>query len=291
MPCCNFSFSFARLVIQIMRFFLASAVAINLLFGCGHTEREDGEFNGVLRLATTTSTRDSGLLDELLPDFEREHKVRVDVIAVGTGKALKLGEAGDVDVVLVHAREAEDAFLEAGHAVRREDVMYNTFEIIGPADDPAKIRGLKPAAALRKIADEEQRFVSRGDESGTHRREMKLWEAAKGLKEWDSYSESGQGMGATLIIADEMNAYVLADRGTFLRFKSKIELIPLVTEGKDLHNPYGVLTVNPKKNSAIRAKLSDTFADFLISPDAQEKIGEFKIDGEVLFSPMHIDNN
>ena len=168
-----------------------------------------------LLLATTTSTRDSGLLDLLLPPFEKQHQVRVDVIASGTGKALKLGEMGDVDVLFVHARQAEDAFMSAGHGIRREDVMFNTFELLGPPTDPAGVRGLEASAALQKIAAAGAPFLSRGDDSGTHKRELQLWQANdKPLPDWPSYRESGQGMGATLTIADEKSAYVLTDRGT-----------------------------------------------------------------------------
>jgi len=227
-------------------------------------------------------------LDVLVPIFEKEQGVRVDVIAVGTGAALKLGEAGDVDVVLVHAREAEDAFMEAGHGVRREDVMYNTFEILGPADDPAGIRGMEPAAALRKIAGGGQRFVSRGDDSGTHKRERKLWNDGGQRPQWDGYVESGQGMGATLTMADQMNGYVLSDRGTYLKFKNKIRLVPLVTSSESLRNPYGIMVVNPQKHSSIKGELAQSFVDFMISAEAQQLIRDYKIEGEQLFYPLRL---
>ncbi len=262
--------------------------AIVMLAGCGRSGTDAGGQTPVLRLAVTTSTRDSGLLDVLVPVFEKEHGVRVDVIAVGTGAALKLGEAGDVDVVLVHAREAEDAFMAARHGVRREDVMYNTFEILGPVDDPAGIRDMEPAAALTKIAVGGQRFVSRGDESGTHKREKKLWDDAKGRPQWDGYVESGHGMGATLTMADQMNAYVLSDRGTYLKFKKKIRLIPLVTSSESLRNPYGIMVVNPQKHPSIHSELAQTFVDFIISAAAQQLIRDYKIDGEQLFYPLRL---
>jgi len=242
----------------------------------------------VLRLAVTTSTRDSGLLDTLVPIFEEKYAARVDVIAVGTGAALKLGEAGDVDVVLVHAREAEDAFMAAGHGVRREDVMYNTFEIVGPADDPAGVRGMEPGPALKEIAAKGQPFVSRGDNSGTHQREQKLWAEAKGRPEWDQYIESGQGMGITLTMADQLNAYVLTDRGTYLRLKGKTRLVTLVSSSDRLRNPYGIIVVNAEKHRHIHSQLAQAFTDFMIAPATQQLIRDYKIDGEQLFHPLRL---
>ena len=241
----------------------------------------------VLRLAVTTSTRDSGLLDELIPRFQSRYGARVDVIAVGTGAALKLGEAGDVDAVLVHARALEDAFMAAGHGVRREDVMYNSFEILGPPDDPAQVSGLEPTAALVKIAASGQPFVSRGDGSGTHQRELTLWKQGGGRPAWDAYVESGQGMGATLIMADQLRAYALADRGTYLKFKDKIDLVPLVRPTAALRNPYGVIAVNPEKNEAIRGDLAQQFIQFLISPETQRQIRDYRVAGQPLFHPLH----
>ncbi len=239
----------------------------------------------VLRLATTTSTRDSGLLDELLPLFEAEQAVRVDVIAAGTGKAIQLGVAGDADVILVHARKAEDAFMAGGHGLRRVDVMYNRFEMIGPTDDPAHVKGLDPTDALHAIASSKARFVSRGDDSGTHKRELQLWEGER--KTWDDYVETGQGMGRTLIIADQMRAYVLVDRGTYLAFKNKIELVPLVSDSPKLMNPYGAITVAQPGEYRKRIELANRFLDFLIAPTTQARIGEFRVAGESLFTPSH----
>jgi tungstate transport system substrate-binding protein len=257
-------------------------VAACLFSGCD----QGGQPVSVLRLAVTTSTRDSGLLDVLVPVFERQHGVRVDVIAAGTGKALKLGEAGDVDVVLVHARAAEEAFMAAGHGVRREEVMYNTFEILGPADDPAGIRDTEPAAALRKIADGGHRFISRGDDSGTHKRERALWQVHGDRPNWDAYVESGQGMGATLTMADQMSGYVLTDQGTYLRFRDKINLVELVTELPALRNVYGVLLVNPAKHERINARSAEAFVDFLLGAEAQRIVASFTIGGERLFHPL-----
>lgn len=254
--------------------------------GC---EKSTGEKQCVLRLAVTTSTRDSGLLDQLVPVFENAHDVLVDVIAVGTGAALKLGEAGDVDVVLVHAREAEDAFMAAGHGMRREEVMYNEFDILGPKADPANIQGLDPSAALRRIADRGQRFVSRGDSSGTHRRELKLWDDGQGRPSWNGYVESGQGMGASLTMADQMNAYILSDHATYLKFKHQIELVPLVTSSANLRNLYGILVVNSQKHSSINGELANTFVDFMVSVKAQQLIRDYNIEGEQLFHPLRLE--
>ncbi len=263
------------------------AVLANLLCaGCAQDGADRKAPSRVLRLAVTTSTRDSGLLDRLVPVFEKTNNVRVDVIAVGTGKALKLGEAGDVDVVLVHARAAEDAFMAAGHGIRREEVMYNTFEILGPPSDPAAVKGLSAVAALTTIASKQQRFVSRGDESGTHKRELALWKAGSGRPDWSEYIESGQGMGSTLIMADQMQAYVLADRGTYLKFRKKLSLIPLASQSEDLKNVYGVIVVNPSRDPRINGELAQTFVDFIISPPTQRIIRDFQVDGEQLFHPL-----
>lgn len=242
-----------------------------------------------LLLATTTSTRDSGLLDDLLPDFEKEYGVAVDVVAVGTGQALKLGEDGNADVLLVHARAQEDAFMAGGHGVRREDVMYNDFVIVGPADDPAAIGdGTDAVAALTRIAQAGAAFVSRGDGSGTHSKEKAIWSAA-GIEPAGSwYISAGQGMGAVLTMANEQQAYTLSDRATYLaRTLEGTELV-IVTEGDPiLSNPYGVIAVNPAKNDKINGPLAQQFIDWLISLPAQEKIGQFGAEefGQPLFTP------
>jgi tungstate transport system substrate-binding protein len=239
--------------------------------------------SAVLRLASSTSTRDSGLFDILLPVFEKTHNCRVDLVAVGTGAALKLGEAGDVDALVVHAPSAEEAFMKAGHGVRHEAVMHNSFLIVGPAADPADVVGSELIPSMRKIKDQGHKFLSRGDDSGTHMREMALWEIAGGKPDGENYLESGQGMGPTLVMADEMQACTLVDQGTWLKQKEKLELIPIVTEGLDLLNPYSAIVVNSKKNSAINSKLADAFVDFLISDAAQKLIDGYEIDGQKLF--------
>jgi tungstate transport system substrate-binding protein len=242
-----------------------------------------------LILATTTSTQDSGLLDFLLPFFEEEYGVDVDVIAVGTGQALKLGEDGNADVLLVHARRLEDAFMEAGHGVRRVDVMYNDFIILGSPDDPAGVAGMTSAAdALAQIAEAEASFVSRGDESGTHAKEKSIWVAAGIEPAGDWYISAGQGMGAVLTMANEQQAYTLSDRATYLaRTLQGTELVILVEGDPTLFNPYGVIAVDPSKHPGIQGELANQFIDWLVALPAQEKIAEFGVDrfGQPLFMP------
>lgn len=239
----------------------------------------------VLRLATTTSTEDSGLLDVILPDFERKHDATVEVIAVGTGQALELGEAGDVDVVLVHAREQEDAFVAAGHGLDRRDVMYNDFVIVGPSSDPAGIAGeVDAVAALERIADAEALFISRGDDSGTHIAEQQLWEDAGLAPAGPWYQSVGQGMGETLTVADEQQAYTLSDRATFIARQTEGTDLVVMSQGDErLHNPYGVMTVNPDRHDRIDADLATAFADWLTSAATQDAITDYQLNGEQLF--------
>jgi len=251
-------------------------------------EPQTGEVQELI-LATTTSTEDSGLLDYILPDFEAEYNVDVSVIAVGTGQALQLGEDGNADVLLVHARAREDEFMAAGHGVRREDVMYNDFIIVGPPSDPAGIRGMTDAAAaLAKLAENEAAFISRGDESGTHTKELSVWKAA-GIEPAGSwYISAGQGMNDVLTMANEQQAYTLSDRATFLaRTLQGIDLEILVEGDPVLFNPYGVIAVNPEKSPNIKADLANTFIDWLVSLPVQEKIGTFGVEefGSPLFTP------
>ncbi len=273
-------------------FCLICIIAISLL-GCtqapAQEEASTDQGSQNLILATTTSTADSGLLDYILPDFEEENNVRVDVVAVGTGQALTLGEDGNADVLLVHARAREDAFMEAGHGVRREDVMYNDFIIVGPASDPAGIAGMTDAAAaFQKIAESESQFVSRGDDSGTHTKEKAIWAAAGIEPSGDWYNSAGQGMGAVLTMADESQAYTLSDRATYLaRTLEGIDLEILVEGDPILFNPYGVMAVNPNKGDHIKVDLANTFIDWLISVPVQEKISQFGVEefGMALFTP------
>lgn len=242
-----------------------------------------------LILATTTSTQDSGLLEYLLPDFEKEFNTRVDVIAVGTGQALQLGKDGNADVLLVHARAQEDAFLTDGHGTRREDVMYNDFVIVGPESDPAGIKGMTGAVdAFKKIAETKAPFVSRGDKSGTHTKELAVWKSAGITPEGDWYISAGQGMGEVLTMAEEQQAYTISDRATYLaRTKTGLTLQVLVERDKTLLNPYGVIAVNPDKGPQINNDLAARFIDWIVSVPVQEKIGEFgKADfGQSLFVP------
>ena len=240
-------------------------------------------------LATTTSTENSGLLSYILPIFEEEYGVSADVVAVGTGQALQLGEDGNADVLLVHARDREETFMAAGHGIRREDVMYNDFVIVGPADDPAKIIGITTAAdAFEAIATAQSPFISRGDESGTYIKEKAIWDSAGVEPVGDWYNSAGQGMGAVLTIADEEQAYTLSDRATYLtRTLEGLELRVLVEDDPILFNPYGVIAVNPDKGEHIKHDLADQFIDWLISVQIQEMIGTFGIVefGEPLFTP------
>jgi tungstate transport system substrate-binding protein len=240
-----------------------------------------------LKLATTTSTDNSGLLAALLPPFEKMLGVRVDVIAVGTGKALALGRNGDVDVVLVHARSAEDQFVKDGSGVNRRDVMYNDFVVLGPVNDPAGIKGMENAAiALETISAKETPFTSRGDDSGTHKREKSLLEEAKISPAGKWYMETGQGMGATLQIASEKQAYAIADRGTYLALKDKLDLVVLVKgDAKRLMNPYGIIAVNPAKHPHVHYVYAMSLIGWFTSVKGRKIIGEYKKFGEVLFHP------
>ncbi|MCI0518916.1 MAG: substrate-binding domain-containing protein [Chloroflexi bacterium] len=242
-----------------------------------------------LILATTTSTQDSGLLDVILPLFEAEYGVQVDVIAVGTGQALKLGEDGNADVLLVHSRAKEDEFMAAGHGVRREDVMYNDFVIVGPEADPADIRGSASAVdALKKLAEMQGMFISRGDESGTHSKELSIWKKAEIEPAGEWYISAGQGMGEVLTMAEEQQAYTLSDRATYLaRTRQGLTLVILVEGDKALFNPYGVIGVNPDKNAQIQNDLANQFIDWLVSVPVQVAIGQFGVTdfGQSLFIP------
>jgi len=252
---------------------------------------EPASSGGSIILATTTSTYDSGLLDAILPVFEEETGITIEVVAVGTGQALALGESGDADVLLVHARAREEEFMAAGHGTRREDVMYNDFIIVGPPDDPAGITGMDNAAeALAQIADSGATFVSRGDDSGTHTKELSIWEAAGIEPSGDWYQSIGQGMGATLTFAEEEQAYTISDRATYLARTLEddaFELAILVEGDPILFNPYGVMTVNPDKSDQINAEGANAFVDWIVSVPTQLLISEFGTDtfGAPLFTP------
>ena len=274
---------------RVFTLFLFTLILSSLLAGCAAPAVTPAVAPGKLLLATTTSTQDSGLLDYLLPEFEQTFNLEVDVVAVGTGQAIKLGEDGNADVLLVHARAREDEFMANGHGLRREEVMYNDFVIVGPAEDPAGIRGMRDAwQAFAKIAETEADFVSRGDESGTHTKELAIWKKA-GIEPGGAwYISAGQGMGEVLTLADEQQVYTLSDRATYLsRFKQGLKLEILVEGDPILFNPYGVISVNPNKGEHIQQAAADQFIDWIISVAVQEKIAEYGKEefGQSLFIP------
>ena len=242
-----------------------------------------------ITVASTTSTEQSGLFKHLLPIFEKKTGIQVRVVALGTGQALDMGRRGDADVVFVHAKPLEEKFLAEGFGVKRQDVMYNDFVLIGPKADPAKIGGGKDTLeAFRKIRAAQAPFVSRGDRSGTHFAELEIWKAAgidiaKDKGAW--YRDTGQGMGPALNTAAGMNAYILADRGTWLSFKNRGELAVLVEGDKRLFNQYGIMLVNPQKHPSVKKELGQAFIDWVVSPEGQNAIASYKINGEQLFFP------
>lgn len=240
----------------------------------------------VVRLATTTSTDNSGLLEHLLPAFEAETDYQVRVIAVGTGKALKMGERGDVDVVLVHARKAEEAFVAQGHGVERRDVMYNDFVVVGPRDDPARINPeTKVSAAFNNIATSASPFISRGDDSGTHKKELQIWKLLDFKPSGAWYREVGQGMGKVLQIAGELDAYALTDRGTWLFYQDRVPLRLLFEGDPAIFNPYGIMAVNPARYPDTNFKGALALIQWITSPRGQARIADYRIRGEQAFFP------
>ncbi len=237
-----------------------------------------------LRMSTTTSTENSGLLAALLPPFEKQHGCKVDVVAVGTGKALKLGEAGDVDVVFVHARTLEDKFVANGFGVDRRDVMYNDFVLLGPPDDPAEVGKARDASeAFRAIAEKGSPFISRGDESGTHQKEKEVWASAGVLPRGAWYVEAGQGMGEVITMATQKRGYTLSDRGTYIAFRKKTDLVVVRQGDKNLWNPYGIIAVNPKQHAHAKYGLAMKLIDFITGPQGQSIISGYQMDGQQLF--------
>lgn len=240
-------------------------------------------------VASTTSTQDSGLFEYLLPIFKQKTGITVKVVAQGTGQALDTGRRGDADVVFVHAKSAEEKFLAEGQSLKRFPVMYNDFVLIGPKSDPAHVKGIKDVAkAFQTIKDKQASFISRGDRSGTNIAELKLWKDAgidieKDKGPW--YKAIGQGMGAALNTAGAGNAYVLSDRGTWIHFKNKGDLEIVVEGDKRMFNQYGVMLVNPAKHPNVKKELGQQFIDWLISPDGQKTIANYKINGQQLFYP------
>jgi tungstate transport system substrate-binding protein len=266
---------------------VASGFAMVLLALLGCIAQAQERF---ITVASTTSTEQSGLFKHILPLFEKKTGIQVRVVALGTGQALDVARRGDADVVFVHARPAEEKFIGEGHGVKRAPVMYNDFVLVGPQADPAGTAGGKDiTAALKKILAKQSAFVSRGDKSGTHMAELELWKAAgvdiEKAKAGGWYRDTGQGMGPALNTAASMNAYVLADRGTWLSFKNRAGLAILVEGDRRLFNQYGVILVNPDTHPSVKKELGQVFIDWLISSEGQEAIADYRIGGEQLFFP------
>jgi tungstate transport system substrate-binding protein len=271
------------------RTLMAAVAAGTVLFGMPAYAQDKS-----IVVASTTSTQDSGLFEYLLPLFTKKTGITVKVVAQGTGQALDTGRRGDADVVFVHAKSAEEKFLAEGQGVKRFPVMYNDFVLIGPKNDPAGIKGMKDVGkAFQTIKDKQASFISRGDRSGTHIAELKLWQDAgidieKDKGPW--YKSIGQGMGAALNTAGAGNGYVLSDRGTWIHFKNKGDLQILVEGDKRMFNQYGVMLVNPAKHPNVKKDLGQQFIDYLISPEGQKDIANYKINGEQLFYPNATDS-
>ncbi|MFP4610824.1 MAG: substrate-binding domain-containing protein [Thiohalophilus sp.] len=245
------------------------------------------EQNSVVRLATTTSTENSGLLQAILPAFEKSTGYEVQVIAVGTGKALRMGRDGDVDIVLVHAPPAEEKFVNNGYGVNHRQVMYNDFVIVGPKNDPANIRDMQdPLKALAKIARHQARFVSRGDDSGTNKKELQLWNAAGINPAGSWYREAGQGMGKVLQMSGELDAYTLSDRATWLAMQDNLSLAILAEGDPRLYNPYGIIAVNPERYPGINYAGALAMIDWITAKQGQQLIGRYHLQGKQLFTPM-----
>ena len=272
------------------RMLIAATAATTILCG-GPALAQDKS----IIVSSTTSTQDSGLFGHILPLFKQKTGIEVKVIAQGTGQALDTGRRGDADVVFVHAKSAEEKFLAEGQGVKRYPVMYNDFVLIGPRSDPAGIKGIKDVgAALKAIMAKNAPFISRGDRSGTHIAEINLWKASgvdieKEKGPW--YKSIGQGMGAALNTAGASNAYVLSDRGTWISFKNKGDLVIAVEGDKRLFNQYGVMLVNPEKHPSVKKDLGQQFIDWLVSPEGQKAIADYKINGEQLFYPNANDHS
>lgn len=280
---------------KLVSVLLICAVAMLLMAGCGgnqaanNEEQQPVEPKGKIILATTTSTQDSGLLNYLLPEFKKATGWDVETIAVGTGKALQMGVDGEADVLLVHARASEDEFMANGDGVTRYDVMYNDFILVGPAEDPAGVKACdnKVADSMAAIANTQSEFVSRGDDSGTHKKELAIWKAAGIEPVGDWYISAGAGMGDVLKMADEKQAYTIADRATYLSMQDTVDLEIVCEKDADMLNPYGVITVDPSKNDQINEEGANAFAEWLVSEEGQKLIGEYGVEeyGMALFTP------
>ena len=273
------------------RTLIAAVAAAAVLFGAPVSAQDKS-----IVVSSTTSTQDSGLFAYILPLFKQKTGIEVKVIAQGTGQALDTGRRGDSDVVFVHAKSAEQKFLAEGLGVKRYPVMYNDFVLIGPKSDPAGVKGMKDVAkALQMIKDKQAPFISRGDRSGTHLAELALWNKNAGIdiekEKGPWYKSIGQGMGAALNTASASNAYVLADRGTWISFKNRGDLVVAVEGDKRLFNQYGVILVNPEKHPNVKKDLGQQFIDWLVSPEGQKAIADYKINGEQLFYPNANDHS
>lgn len=259
---------------------IVAALLLGAAAGAGAAAAPD------IRLATTTSTEASGLLDFILPKFEARYGGKVRVVAVGSGAAMKIGENGDADVLLVHARALEDKFMAAGYGALRRDVMYNDFILVGPAADPAGLRGGRDAvAAMRRIAAAGSRFVSRGDESGTHVMEKSYWQAAGVEPRGGWYVSAGQGMGPVLAMAAELGGYALSDRATYAAYREKTGLAVLVEGDPRLFNPYGVIVVNPQRHPKLNYAGATALAGWLVGAEGRAAIAAFRINGAQMFFP------
>ncbi|MER0237037.1 extracellular solute-binding protein [Fulvimarina sp. MAC8] len=271
---------------MLRRTFLSAAIGLASLLLASGAQAQSDEF---IVVQSTTSTQNSGLFEEILPKFTEKTGIEVRVVAVGTGQAIKNAENGDGDVLFVHAKPAEEAFVDAGQGVERFDVMYNDFVIVGPPADPAGIAGSEDVvSALDKIAETKSPFASRGDDSGTHKAEMRLWkEAGEDVKSasGDWYRETGSGMGATLNTGVGMGAYILTDRATWISFGNKGEYEIAVEGDPKLFNQYGIILVNPEKHPNVKAEAGQAFVDWVLSKEGQDAIAAYKVDGQQLFFP------
>lgn len=255
-----------------------------LLVGCPHKSAPAAPH--VITVATTTSTRDSGLLDVLMPKLEAETGIEAKIVAVGSGQALEIGRRGDADALLVHSPDAEEKLMAEGHGASRQPVMYNDFVVVGPRADPAHVSSMKEAAAaFVAIASSRTTFVSRGDQSGTHAKEQQLWKVAKTTPQGDWYKSAGQGMAEVLRMANQMGAYTLADRATYLSQRKNIDLVVVLEKDPALLNPYSVIVIDAKKHPTVHADDARRFAEFLVAPETQKVIAAFNVtrDGEPSF--------
>lgn len=278
---------------KILTSALAVLTVVSITACSSNTEKQDSKQakQNDLILATTTSTQDSGLLEYLLPEFTKDTGIKVKTIAVGTGKAIKMGEEGEADVLLVHDTKSENKFVKDGNSKKRHDVMYNDFVIVGPKEDTLKLKEItgenKTEEALKKIQENQATFISRADDSGTNKKELKLWEVLNVDPEGTWYVEAGAGMGDVLKIASEKQAYTLTDRGTYLSMKDKLNLDVVVENDKDLKNQYGVMCVNPDKFKNVNNNEAEEFEEWILSPKVQKEIENFKkVEyGQSLFTP------